>query len=112
MKTGSKVKKQLNSLERALHELKSNLAHDRQASNLHVNSIEYLNAEMNSIKGSLGGMMELIVGEIDSIKKELYLDFGQNQKILFEDITDLKNGRNEMEDRWRNFELVLEKNDK
>lgn len=96
----------------ALHELKLNLAHDRQASNLHVNSIEYLNSEMNSIKGSLGGMMELIVGEIDSIKKELYLDFGQNQKILFEDVADLKNGKNEMEERWRNFELVLEKNDK
>lgn len=57
-------------------------------------------------------MMELIVGEIDSIKRELYLDFGQNQKILFEDIAEIKARDGILEEKWKNFELQIEKSEK
>lgn len=88
------------------------MVQDRQHSNLQVNSIEYLNHEINTIKSSMSGMMEIIVGEIDSIKRELYLDFGQNQKILFEDISSLKNREDFYEEKWKNFELQVEKTEK
>jgi hypothetical protein len=104
-----KVKKHLNSLERALVELKKNMAHDRQANTIHLNNMEHLNAEIFSIKDSMSGMMELIVGEIDSIKKELYLDFGQNQRILLEDVGKLRVSQAGLGERWLEFEEAQKK---
>lgn len=88
------------------------MAHDRQANHLHINSIEYISSEMDTIKHSMSGMMELIVGEIDSIKRELYLDFGQNQKIILEDVEQLKAREGILEDKWNNFELQMEKSER
>ena len=38
------------------------------------------------MKESMQDMMELVVEEIDGIKREMYLEFGGNQKVIFGEI--------------------------
>lgn len=42
-------------------------------------------------------MMELVVEEIDGIKREMYLEFGGNQKVIFGEI-------NRISSKLSNFE--------
>ena len=43
------------------------------------------------MKESMQDMMELIVDEIDGIKREMYLELGGNQKIIFAEINRINN---------------------
>ena len=43
-------------------------------------------------------MMELVVEEIDGIKREMYLEFGGNQKVIFGEIGRISNKLGDLED--------------
>lgn len=61
--------------------------------------------EIQNIKEAMANMMELFVEEIDTIKKELYLDFGQTQKTMYEDFQLLKKKNEQLEDQIDQQEL-------
>ena len=65
-----------------------------------------MNSEIAVIKDSMSGMMELIVTEIDSIKRELYLEFGQNQKVILEDVDRIKKMQIENQNSLAQFSMA------
>ena len=56
--------------------------------------------EMQKMKDSMKDMMELVVEEIDGIKREMYLEFGGNHKILFGEVSRI-GGRVKAFEEWQ-----------
>ena len=48
--------------------------------------------------------MELVVEEIDGIKREMYLEFGGNQKVIFGEISRITSKLNSFED-WQGKQI-------
>jgi phosphoenolpyruvate-protein kinase (PTS system EI component) len=48
-------------------------------------------SELDKMKTSFANMLDLLMNELDSVKKDLYVDFGEAQKLISEDIKQLLN---------------------
>ena len=46
--------------------------------------------EIERLRSSLANMMDLFMGELDLVKKDLYVDFGETQKLIAGDINQLR----------------------
>lgn len=68
--------------------------------------------EVQKMKESMKDMMELVVEEIDGIKREMYLEFGGNHKILFGEVGRL-GGKIKSLEEWQSSSIEREiSNDK
>jgi heme oxygenase len=45
--------------------------------------------ELDKMKSSFANMLDLLMNELDAVKKDLYVDFGEAQKLIAEDIKQL-----------------------
>jgi len=77
-------KTQLDSLQEAIGELRDNLGSRARHQD------RDLGGEFDRLKGSLSQMMDLFMRELDSVKKDLYVDFGETQKLIAGDINQIR----------------------
>jgi len=86
----NRVMNQLDSLSQTINHMQQNAARQTPNHQTSPPSGKDLYSEFAELKSSMGVMIDLVVQEIDGIKKELYLDFAQNQKAIFNDLEVLK----------------------
>lgn len=116
-KNNDKVLKQINTLEKALIGIKSNFQTTNSRSYFKESNHSNLNpegvfAEISNLKQSMSAMMDLFVTEIDGIKKEMYLEFAQNQRLLLADVDKIKHQQNILENKLIGFENTAVSSDR
>lgn len=108
--SSQRVLNQLDSLENALSGIRQNIQIPNQLRELPTTQqqgLKSVQAEVSNLKQSLGGMMDLVVSEIDSIKKEMYLGFGHTHKSLLSDVERLKSDNTILEKRLVQLEEMI-----
>lgn len=96
-----------------MHSLKQNLSGQAippdNSNNLIFGSSEAngLALEVQKLKDSMRDMMELVVDEIDGIKREMYLEFGGNHKLLFGEVTRI-GGKLKAFEEWQGIQIERE----
>lgn len=104
--SSQKVLKQLDNLESALSGIRQNMATDNTNQHATIDAYQqqqgygYLLSEITTMKQSMGSMMDMVVSEIDGIKREMYLDFGQNQKLIMNDLERTKQNQAHLEEKF------------
>ena len=108
--SSQKVLKQLDNLESALSGIRHNMVtentnqHATMDANQQQQGYSYLLSEISTMKQSMGSMMDMVVSEIDGIKREMYLDFGQNQKMIMNDLERMKQNQTNLEEKFVKLE--------
>lgn len=89
------VKSQLGQLQAAIEELRDNISAERpNRAAIHTSEVVPLTQrdfafELDKMKTSFANMLDLLMNELDAVKKDLYLDFGEAQKLISADIRQL-----------------------
>lgn len=85
------ARENMNTLQAHLDELRDNLRTEtRPMKNPGLSSPIESQSELNRLRQSMANMMDLFMGELDSLKKDLYVDFGEAQRLIAADIVQLR----------------------
>lgn len=86
------AKNQLSALQAHIDELKQNIGGSSQIykSSLATVPQDYSSSELDRMRQSLANMMDMFMGELEALKKDLYIDFGETQKLIANDINQLR----------------------
>lgn len=81
----------MSNLQAHLDELRDNLRTETRPQKLSgLNSPVESQSEVNRLRQSMANMMDLFMGELETLKKDLYVDFGEAQRLIASDICQIR----------------------
>ena len=87
------AKDNLSALQAHLDELKENMRSDSRpykSTGQSPTSPVGDHSEVARLRQSMANMMDLFMGELDGLKKDLYVDFGEAQRLIAADICQIR----------------------
>lgn len=86
------AKNQLSVLQAHIDELRQNIgstSHSYKAP-LAASPLDHSSGELDRMRQTLANMMDMFMGELETLKKDLYVDFGETQKLIANDINQIR----------------------
>lgn len=86
------AKNQLSALQAHIDELRDNIGMENRVYRSPVSKMgnDQSPSELDRMRQTLANMMDMFMGELETLKKDLYVDFGDTQKLIAGDINQIR----------------------
>lgn len=86
------AKNHLTALQTHIDELRDNIGGEGRAYRSPVSTMgqDQSFADLDRMRQTVANMMDMFMGELECLKKDLYVDFGETQKLIARDINQIR----------------------